>query len=710
MAEKTVLPTVPLLTGDNYFNWRMKMESVLQLRRLTRVLSSDRPSGDDKKKEKEDWDEKNADAVACIRLSLSDNQILQFANETNAKRLWKAIHDTYAGPAEDRAIDTGEELKNIKMTDSKTITDYVSRARGLAMKCASSGLNTTERQVVYSVVRGLHNKFAQIREILKTQREKRLDENLEILKEKERELLKKNNGDKDNRESAYAAKNFRKKDNKKKCFVCGKIGHMAKHCFYRKDKFEQGENSVTKLMERGLKANFTDNKVKICNEKEVIATGRRFGNHFAIQMIPITRDTRYDYNNTYSVNEDNNVTNTGINNEIKNVNCEPCKMCKLPRKPHKNIIYDQSEKSLDLVHLDTFKEKCKNILGRKIKRIRTDNGRAFDNKQFDELTCREEIEHQKTVPYNPESNGKVERGNRPSGKKGIMLEYSRERIAYRIFDIENKIVIEERNVVFDENQKGSNYLKNATDDKFENLKLKEYMSIVDDRDISINNDENVNIDRNDQDRIEDDNINEDDQDRIDDNRNDQDRIEDLDDRNVNEYRTQDRENRKVDRPKTYFSRKSYLHGTLKETVYLEPPPGFENRFGKGKACKLKKALYGLPQSGRNWYCRLKEELLNNDLRPLASENCIFTNNNETCFFAFASYVNDFTILDDDRIRITSDYTGIYLDQIEYIEKLLDKHSIVACRVSPDTSLKRQSADGPIDIFDRPVAGKNLLLK
>lgn len=55
-----MLPTVPLLTGDNYFNWRVKMESVLQLKRLVRVLTVDRPTGDEKKKEKKEWDEMNA--------------------------------------------------------------------------------------------------------------------------------------------------------------------------------------------------------------------------------------------------------------------------------------------------------------------------------------------------------------------------------------------------------------------------------------------------------------------------------------------------------------------------------------------------------------------------------------------------------------------------------------------------------------------------
>lgn len=83
--------------------------------------------------------------MACIRLSLSDNQILQFANETNARQLWKAIHDTYAGPAEDRAIDAGEGLKNIRMSDNETVTEYISRARGLAVKYTSAGLNVSER-------------------------------------------------------------------------------------------------------------------------------------------------------------------------------------------------------------------------------------------------------------------------------------------------------------------------------------------------------------------------------------------------------------------------------------------------------------------------------------------------------------------------------------------------------------------------------------
>lgn len=126
--------------------------------------------------------------MAYIQLSLSERQILQFANETNAKQLWKAIHDAFAGPAEDRAIDAGEELRNVRMMDNETATAYINRTRGLSVKCASAGLVVSERQLVYNVVRGLHNKFNQLRKILRTQWDKKLDEILEIIKEKEGEI------------------------------------------------------------------------------------------------------------------------------------------------------------------------------------------------------------------------------------------------------------------------------------------------------------------------------------------------------------------------------------------------------------------------------------------------------------------------------------------------------------------------------------------
>ncbi len=46
---------------------------------------------------------------------------------------------------------------------------------------------------------------------------------------------------------------------------------------------------------------------------------------------------------------------------------------------------------------------------------------------------------------------------------------------------------------------------------------------------------------------------------------------------------------------------AFLHGDLKEEVYMLPLPGFAHEFGENEVCKLKKTLYGLKQSPQAWF-------------------------------------------------------------------------------------------------------------
>ena len=51
---------------------------------------------------------------------------------------------------------------------------------------------------------------------------------------------------------------------------------------------------------------------------------------------------------------------------------------------------------------------------------------------------------------------------------------------------------------------------------------------------------------------------------------------------------------------------AYLNGTLKEKVYMRQPEGYED--GTARVCLLKKTLYGLKQSGREWNIELDNKL------------------------------------------------------------------------------------------------------
>ncbi|GJZ02058.1 retrotransposon protein, putative, ty1-copia subclass [Tanacetum coccineum] len=72
----------------------------------------------------------------------------------------------------------------------------------------------------------------------------------------------------------------------------------------------------------------------------------------------------------------------------------------------------------------------------------------------------------------------------------------------------------------------------------------------------------------------------------------------------------------------HFLRHKNEHGNLEETIYMRQPPGFEEGTGN-KVCLLKKSLYVLKQSPRQWYKRFNVYMISNGFSRNNYDSCVY---------------------------------------------------------------------------------------
>ncbi|KAH9521372.1 hypothetical protein DERF_005036 [Dermatophagoides farinae] len=101
---------------------------------------------------------------------------------------------------------------------------------------------------------------------------------------------------------------------------------------------------------------------------------------------------------------------------------------------------------------------------------------------------------------------------------------------------------------------------------------------------------------------------------------------------------------------------AYLHADLDELIYVKPPPGFAK---DGKLWKLRKSVYGLKQSARNWFNHLNN-LLKTDFIQSKNDSCLYIHKQFDLFMLV--YVDDFLI----GYKQQKDFQSIY----EFLSKNL----------------------------------------
>jgi hypothetical protein len=85
---------------------------------------------------------------------------------------------------------------------------------------------------------------------------------------------------------------------------------------------------------------------------------------------------------------------------------------------------------------------------------------------------------------------------------------------------------------------------------------------------------------------------------------------------------------------------AFLNGPIKEEVYVDQPPIFEDSEYPNHVYKLSKALYGLKQAPRAWYECLRDFLITNGFKVGKADPTLFTRTIAKDLFICQIYVDD----------------------------------------------------------------------
>nr|GEX22551.1 ribonuclease H-like domain, reverse transcriptase, RNA-dependent DNA polymerase [Tanacetum cinerariifolium] len=96
---------------------------------------------------------------------------------------------------------------------------------------------------------------------------------------------------------------------------------------------------------------------------------------------------------------------------------------------------------------------------------------------------------------------------------------------------------------------------------------------------------------------------------------------------------------------------AFLHGDLKEEVYVTQPEGFIQQGNSGKVYKLTKALYGLRQAPRAWNVKLDQTMKSLDFKKCNLEHAVYTKRSKNSTLVVGVYIDDLIITDTPRKEI-----------------------------------------------------------
>nr|GEV81007.1 ribonuclease H-like domain, reverse transcriptase, RNA-dependent DNA polymerase [Tanacetum cinerariifolium] len=376
--------------------------------------------------EKTQADNKDKTAIAFLFQALPEEQLLQITKHKTAKAIWDALKTRHIGEErvqQARLQTLKSDFEMLHMKEDETIDTFTGKLTTLVNKTASLWHTMEDETLVRKLLNAVPDRYLQIVSSIEQYSdlsEMTLEEAIGRLKtyeerikgrgrgkhrfsqERNLENLKEEKKDGETSHKNYNRNNFNKSNydtSKLQCYKCKKIGHIAPKCPQRTKPNEQSNLVEEDLEPTLLMAILEDEEQKVSLHEE---------------------DVGYKETNVDSLwYLDNGASNhmTGVIKHFKEldekisgkVRFEDGSYIEIKGKGSILIECDD-EKQRIISH--EYKKSIENELRTTLKMLRTDRGGEFTSNEFTQYCKENGIARQLTAPYSPQQNGVVEIRNR----------------------------------------------------------------------------------------------------------------------------------------------------------------------------------------------------------------------------------------------------------------------------------------------------------
>ena len=130
---------------------------------------------------------------------------------------------------------------------------------------------------------------------------------------------------------------------------------------------------------------------------------------------------------------------------------------------------------------------------------------------------------------------------------------------------------------------------------------------------------------------------------------------------------------------------AFLNGQLDEEIYMAQPAGFEAKGHERKVCHLKRSIYGLKQSSRQWYLRFHDSITSFGFEMIEEDHCVYLKRSKRSILILSLYVDDILLVGNDMDSIVT--TKKWLSSTFEMKDMDEANFVLGVKITKDHSKK-----------------------